>query len=137
MKWKLCLIAVCTALAVKAQHPAHARLETVLTPVLDAPLTDDALKGYSVQSMTMDIPAGYADTVAHRHDADLFVYITRGSVIIELEQGAPVTYHEGQMFHENRNILHKKLINPDNRQPARVLLFYVIKNGRSRYRKEQ
>ncbi len=123
---------------VAAQHVTHgvAAKSLEINPILNAALSDEALKGFNLESMTLKIPAGYADSTAHRHDADLFGYVTKGKVKIELEHKGLKTYQEGQMFYEPRNTLHTKLENADLQQPAEVLLIYVIRQGRSRYVKE-
>lgn len=135
MKYILLFLLLFANSRTQAQQPAGTPGETKLTPVLDAGLTDKALRHYRVQSMTLYLPAGYHDTIAHRHDADLFGYVTEGRVVIGLQGRAPATYGQGQMFHEARNILHRTLENPDTLHPAVILLFYVIRNGRNRYHK--
>lgn len=122
--------------ALHAQHNGDEKKLVVKKVFADA-LTDASLKGYSFQCSTMTIPAGYNDSVAHRHDADLFVYISKGIVKIELEGRGAEVYHAGQMFHEPRNILHKKLENTDKQKDAKVLLLYIIKDGRKTYAEEK
>jgi quercetin dioxygenase-like cupin family protein len=121
-----------------AQHQSHSTTSKTLEvkPVLNAALSDEALKGFNLESMILKIPAGYADSVAHRHDADLFGYVTKGKVKIELENKGLKMYQEGEMFYEPRNTLHTRLENVDTQSAAEVLLIYIIKNGRSRYVKE-
>lgn len=99
-------------------------------------LTDAELKGYKLESSMMTIPAGATDTVSHRHDCDLFGYVLDGEVKIGLDHDAPVTYKTGQMFFEKRNVLHSFAANPLPDRPARVLLLFLIKDGRASYTPE-
>lgn len=134
------LSAICSSYLVQAQHENHLTAATgglSTGMVLEAALTDSALKDYELLSMTLNIPAGYADSTAHRHDADLFGYVLKGTVKIELEGGGMETYRQGQMFHERRNILHKRLENGEAMGAAEVLIIYVIRKGRNRYTEQK
>lgn len=132
----ICLLLSFGSYISNAQHNSNEK-KLIVKKVFSDALTDAALKGFSFQRSTMTIPAGYSDSIAHRHDADLFVYISKGSVKIDLEGRGIETYHAGQMFHEPRNILHKRLENNDKQNDAEVLLLYVIKDGRKTYAEEK
>jgi len=137
MKYILvCLLFSFSCYALCAQHNSDEK-KLIVKKVFSDALTDAALKGFNFQCSIMTIPAGYSDSVAHRHDADLFVYISKGSVKIDLEGRGAETYHAGQMFHEPRNILHKRLENTDKQNDAEVLLLYIIKDGRKTYAEEK
>ncbi len=124
-----------------AQHHPAAGTGTPAAPaaalqfaqVLNQPLTDPALKEYVLQSSRMTVPPGFTDTVAHRHDAELFGYVLEGSVEVQLEKTPSATYQPGQMFYEPRNVLHTLLRNQSTTQPAAVLLLFIIKKGRASY----
>lgn len=99
-------------------------------------LTDADLKGYKLESSVMTIAPGATDTVSHRHDCDLFGYVLEGEVQIGLDQAVPVVYKTGQMFFEKRNVLHSLAANPLPDRPSRVLLLFLIKDGRASYTPE-
>lgn len=99
-------------------------------------LTDADLKGYKLESSVMTIAPGATDTVSHRHDCDLFGYVLEGEVQIGLDHAAPVAYKTGQMFFEKRNVLHSLAANPLRDRPTRVLLLFLIKDGRNAYTPE-
>ncbi len=99
-------------------------------------LTDVDLKGYKLESSVMTIAPGATDTVSHRHDCDLFGYVLEGEVQIGLDHAAPVLYKTGQMFFEKRNVLHSLAGNPLPDRPTRVLLLFLIKDGRASYTPE-
>ena len=81
----------------------------------------------------MTVPPSLVDTVAHRHDADLFGYVIEGSVEVGLDYKEPIIFKAGQMFHEKRNVVHSLLRNPDKNTQAKVLLIFIIKDGRKGY----
>jgi len=99
-------------------------------------LTDADLKGYKLESSVMTIAPGATDTVSHRHDCDLFGYVLEGEVQIGLDHAAPVAYKTGQMFFEKRNVLHSLAANPLRDRATRVLLLFLIKDGRNAYTPE-
>jgi quercetin dioxygenase-like cupin family protein len=126
-----------------AQHTEHHSVspknkvkELTFKGVLEAQLSDDILKNYSMQSSLMTVPAGFVDSVAHRHDADLFGYVINGKIVVALEGEGAKTYTPGQMFHETKNILHTRLENLNSNATAEVLLIFIIRKGASSYIKE-
>src|SRR5690349_13598119 len=135
----LCLLLVVASNSTQAQHdhPATDRpVQLQFTPVLNTFLSDPELTKFQLQSTLMAVPPNLVDTVSHRHDADLFGYVIEGTVEIGLEHKQPNVFKAGQMFHETRNVLHSLLRNPDKSSPAKVLLIYVMKEGRKGYTRE-
>ena len=92
-------------------------------------MSDPGLAGYDMLATRLDIRPGGIDPAPHRHDADLFVYVLKGSVEIELAE-KKARYHAGAMFHEPRNALHSLLRNTSDDEPASILAIFVIKSGR-------
>lgn len=125
---------------VTAQHN-HSAPKTESTPmsfekVLSTMLSDPELKEYKMDAVVMTVVPGHTDTVSHRHDAELLGYVLEGKIEVSLEKKPTVTFNAGQMFYEKRNILHSLAKNPDQNNSAKVLLIYIIKNGRKHYIKE-
>jgi quercetin dioxygenase-like cupin family protein len=85
----------------------------------------------------MTVPEGFADSVPHRHDAELFGYVIEGEVELQLAGRPNVTYRQGQMFHEPRNIVHSMLRNQSREKTAKILLMFIAKKGRSLYTPEK
>ncbi len=104
-------------------------------PVLNTFLSDPDLKKFQLQSSLMTVPPSLVDTVSHRHDADLFGYVIDGTVEVGLDYKESIIFKAGQMFHEKRNVIHSLLRNPDKNTPAKVLLIFIIKEGRQGYTK--
>jgi len=124
-----------------SQHD-HGSKETTITapmtfnPVLTQALSDPELMDYKMESMIMTVAPGGIDTVSHRHDCELFGYVMEGEVQIGLEKKEPKTFLSGQMFYEKRNVLHSLAKNPSKEKGAKVLLIFIIKNGRVAYTPE-
>ena len=102
-------------------------------PVLSQALSDPELKDYKMESVVMTLAPGAIDTVSHRHDCELFGYVLEGEVQIGLEKKEPAIFLNGQMFYEKRNVLHTLAGNTSKEKTARVLLIFIIKNGRAGY----
>src|SRR4030095_4859845 len=118
-------------------HDANARsAQLEFAPVLNTFLSDPDVNKYQLQSSLMTVPPSLVDTVSHRHDADLFGYVIEGTVEVGLDHKDPIVFKAGQMFHEKRNVIHSLLRNPNKNTPAKVLLIFIIKEGRQGYTKE-
>ena len=123
-----------------AQHEDHAVKAVAsplsFNPVLSQMLSDSLLTDYKMDVTVMTVTPGGVDTVSHRHDCELFGYVLEGSVEIALVNKNPKVYKAGEMFYEKRNILHTVTKNGSTTKPARVLLMFLIKNGRAGYTAE-
>lgn len=124
-------------LAVLAQHH-HPEEKSPLSfiAVRSELLSDPGLAGYKMESSVMTILPGAVDTVSHRHDCELFGYVLEGAVIVGLDGKEGQVYRAGEMFYEKRNILHTLTKNPDRKKETKVLLLFIIKEGRAGYTKE-
>jgi len=99
-------------------------------------LSDSLLTDYKMDVTVMTVTPGGIDTVSHRHDCELFGYVLEGSVEIALITKSPKLFKTGEMFYEKRNVLHTVTKNGSTTKPARVLLLFLIKNGRPGYTAE-
>ena len=96
-----------------------------------APLLQQALTGIPGKEglmLEVKIPPGGASP-AHRHDADVFVYVLEGSVIMQVAGGEPKTLGVGQTFYENPADIHVRSENASKTEPARLLVFFVKNAG--------
>lgn len=116
-----------------AEKNATAESSIKFDLVLRQALSDPELTDYKMESVVMTLAPGAVDTVSHRHDCELFGYVMEGDVQIALVTKVPTTFSTGQMFYEKRNILHTLAKNPNQEKGARVLLIFIIKNGRAGY----
>jgi len=96
-----------------------------------APLLQQALTGIPGKEglmLEVKIPPGGASP-SHRHDADVFVYVLEGSVIMQVAGGEPKTLGVGQTFFENPADIHVRSENASKTEPARLLVFFVKNAG--------
>jgi quercetin dioxygenase-like cupin family protein len=80
--------------------------------------------------LTVEYAPG-ASSTAHRHNANTFVYVLEGSVVMQVEGGKPVTLGPGQTFYESPSDVHVVSKNASDSQPAKFLVFFVKDKGAS------
>ena len=96
-----------------------------------APLMTKALSNYpgkEVIMFTVEYPPGTVDPV-HRHNADAFIYVLEGSIVMGVKGGTPVTLTAGQTFYEGPNDVHVVGRNASKTQPAKLVVFLVKNKG--------
>ena len=104
---------------VKAQQPDVASL-------MSKDLADIA--GKEVLMITVEYPPGGSDPI-HRHNAQAFVYVLEGSVVMQVKGGKEVTLTPGQTFYEGPDDVHVVGRNASNTQPAKFVVFLVKNQG--------
>jgi quercetin dioxygenase-like cupin family protein len=108
-----CLVA-CTS--------GSATQEPTITPLMAKALPDIA--GKEVVVITVEYAPGGRDPV-HRHNADGFVYVLEGSVVMQVKGAPPVTLHPGQTFYEGPDDVHLVGRNASSTKPAKFLVFLL------------
>lgn len=106
-----------------AQQPApHAHVMPLMTKALpDYP-------GKEAVMIMVEYPPGSTDPV-HRHDANAFVYVLEGSIVMGVRGGKPVTLTAGQTFYEGPNDVHTIGRNASLTQPAKFVVFLLKNSG--------
>lgn len=74
--------------------------------------------------LTVRLAPGEAGSV-HRHNAQVFVYVLEGSVIMQLKGQKQITLTPGQTFYEGPNDIHTVSRNASAKIPAKFLAFFV------------
>jgi len=100
--------------------------EPTVTSLLTKGLTDDP--GKEVLMITVEYAPGGSDPV-HRHNAQAFVYVLEGSVVMQVRGGQPVTLTPGQTFYEGPDDVHTVGRNASGTRPAKFLVVFVKKKG--------
>lgn len=77
---------------------------------------------------TVDFPPGYSSPI-HRHDAQVFVYVLEGSVVMQVKGQKELTLQPGQSFYEGPNDVHVVSRNDSSTKPAKFLVFLINKKG--------
>ena len=102
--------------------------EATVKPLLTEDLPD--LPGKEALMLTVEYPPG-GSSKAHRHDADVFVYVLEGSIVMQVDGAQPVTLTPGQTFHEEPTDVHRISANASKTAPAKFLVFIVKDKGKT------
>ena len=76
----------------------------------------------------VEYPPGSFDPI-HRHNAEAFVYVLEGSVVMQVKGGKQVTLTRGQTFYEGPDDVHLVGRNASSTQPAKFVVFLVKEKG--------
>jgi quercetin dioxygenase-like cupin family protein len=114
------VLAALLAGAVGAQPPAAATAKA--TPLLAKPLA--GVDGKEGVMLTVEYPPGVA-SAAHRHNANTFVYVLEGAVVMAVNGGQEVTLTAGQTFYESPTDVHTVSRNASDTKPAKILVMFV------------
>ena len=99
----------------------------IVTEVMTKALSD--YPGKEALMITVEYPPGGADPV-HRHDADAFVYVLEGSIVMGVAGGKEVTLSAGQSFYEGRADLHTVGRNASKEKPAKFVVLLLKDIGK-------
>ena len=106
--------------------PAAAQEPAKVTTLSSRDLSD--LPGKERTMLIVEYPPGGADPV-HRHNANAFVYVLEGSVIMQVKGSEPVTLRPGQTFYEGPDNIHVVGRNASKTEPAKFLVVFVKNKG--------
>jgi quercetin dioxygenase-like cupin family protein len=84
--------------------------------------------GKEVLMITVEHAPGGSSAV-HRHNAQAFVYVLEGSVVMQVKGGQPVTLTPGQTFYEGPNDVHLVDRNASDTKPAKFLVLMIKDKG--------
>jgi quercetin dioxygenase-like cupin family protein len=77
---------------------------------------------------TVTYPPGGASP-PHRHDAQVFVYVLQGELIMQVRGGPKVTLKPGETFYESPTDVHAVSANASQTRPATFLVFIIKDKG--------
>ena len=78
--------------------------------------------------ITVVYPPGSQDPI-HRHNADAFVYVLEGSIVMQVKGGKEVTLTAGQTFYEGPNDVHTVGRNASKTKPAKFIVLLLKSKG--------
>ncbi|HEY2677646.1 MAG TPA: cupin domain-containing protein [Steroidobacteraceae bacterium] len=84
--------------------------------------------GKEVLMVTVTYPPGGASP-SHRHDAQVFVYVLEGELIMQVQGGPKVTLRPGDTFYESPTDIHAVSANASQTAPAKFLVFILKEKG--------
>lgn len=105
--------------------PVHAQT-TAVTELLQTEVAD--VSDQEIVVLEVTYPAG-GRSASHRHNAHTVVYVLEGSVIMQVAGGDRQTLTAGQVFYENPDDIHSVSMNASDTEPARILVYFLKKNG--------
>jgi quercetin dioxygenase-like cupin family protein len=85
--------------------------------------------GRELLMLTVEYLPGGA-SLPHRHDAQVFVYVLQGAVVMQVAGSSAVTLRKGQTFYEGPNDVHVVSANASKTTPAKILVFIVKDKGK-------
>jgi quercetin dioxygenase-like cupin family protein len=119
-----------TALTFLAMQP-HALSAGQPAPAAVKPLLSKDLVGIPGKELIMltveYIPGGAS--LPHRHDAQVFVYVLEGEVVMQVKGSPELHLHPGDTFYESPTDIHTISANASQSSPAKILVFMVKDKG--------
>jgi quercetin dioxygenase-like cupin family protein len=100
--------------------------EPKVTQIYSKDLAD--IPGKEGLMLMVEYPPGGSDPV-HRHNADAFVYVLEGSIVMQLKGGREVTLTPGQTFYEGPDDIHVVGRNASQTKPAKFVVFMMKNKG--------
>ena len=120
---KLILMLVCLTCFTMESKEAK---EVNVTPLFSKDLAN--LPGKEGLMLMVEYPPGSADPI-HRHNANAFVYVLEGSIVMQVRGGKEVTLTTGQTFYEGPDDVHVVGRNASQTKPAKFVVFLVKDKG--------
>lgn len=99
----------------------------VIQQLMDKELV--GVPGRELLMLTVEYLPGGA-SLPHRHDAQVFVYVLQGAVVMQVAGSPAVTLRKGQTFYEGPNDVHEVSANASKTMPAKILVFIVKDKGK-------
>jgi quercetin dioxygenase-like cupin family protein len=78
--------------------------------------------------ITVDYPPGTVDPI-HRHNANGFIYVLEGSIVMQVRGGKEVTLTAGQTYYEGPDDVHVVGRNASKTKPAKFVVVFVKDKG--------
>ena len=120
--FSLVAAALVAAAALAADGPANT------VPLRTQPL--DGIANKVADMLTVEYAPGQSSP-AHRHNANVLVYVLEGALIMGVKGKEPVTVSAGQTFYESPSDIHEISRNASTTQRAKFLVVLIHDQGAS------
>ena len=97
-----------------------------VTPLMSKDLT--GVPGKEVVMITVEKAPGGSDPI-HRHNAQGFIYVLEGSIVMQVQGGKEVTLTPGQTFYEGPDDIHAVGRNASSTKPVKFLVVLIKDKG--------
>jgi quercetin dioxygenase-like cupin family protein len=121
MKRKMLLLILASVVVATADAQ-----EAKVTPLMSKELKEGP--GKEGLMIVVEYPPGSSDPI-HRHNANAYVYVLEGSVVMQVKGGKQMTLTPGQTFYEGPDDIHVVGRNASSTRPAKMLVFLVKDKG--------
>lgn len=125
--WVAGALAALAAVGGQGAHAEEAKPDAVVASLLKKELAD--IPGKEVVMLTVEYPPG-GSSPAHRHDANVFVYVLEGTLRMQVDGAPAVTLTAGDTFDENPNDVHRVSANASDTQPVKFLVLMIKDQGK-------
>jgi quercetin dioxygenase-like cupin family protein len=115
---------VAAALVAAAALAADSPAKTV--PLRTQPL--DGISNKVADMLTVEYAPGQASP-AHRHNANVLVYVLEGALVMGVKGKEPVTVSAGQTFYESPSDIHEISRNASSTERAKFLVVLIHDQG--------
>lgn len=95
---------------------------TKVTPLMTQDLA--GLPNKEGTMLTVEYAPGAVDPV-HRHNANAFIYVLEGAIVMQVKGGKEVRLTPGQTFYESPSDIHTVGRNASKTEKAKFLVFFV------------
>ncbi len=116
------LVLVLLCLVAAAPSPPAPKV----TSLISKELKD--LPGKEGLMILVDYPPGSRDPI-HRHNANGFIYVLEGSIVMQVRGGKEMTLNAGQTFYEGPDDVHVVGRNASQTKPARFVVVFIKDKG--------
>ena len=121
-KLMLVLLFLMTGTAVAQEPKVAPPPEAKVSPLMSKSLTE--FPGKEAVMITVEYPPGSVDPI-HRHNAQAFVYVLEGSIVMQVKGEKEVTLTPGQTFYEGPDDVHVVGRNASSTKPAKFVVFFI------------
>ena len=115
-----------TAMAQQAKAPEAKAPQAKVTSLMSKDLPESP--GKEALMITVVYPPGASDPI-HRHNAQAFVYVLEGSIVMQLRGGEQVTLTPGQTFYEGPDDVHVVGRNASKTKAAKFVVVLIKDKG--------
>ena len=123
---KLFLVLACLVSATLVAQESKVKPQAKVTDLFSKDLTN--LAGKEGLMLAVEYPPGSSDPI-HRHNANAFVYVLEGSIVMQVRGGKETILTAGQTFYEGPDDVHIVGRNASKTKPAKFVVFLVKDKG--------
>ena len=123
---KLFLVLACFVSATLVAQESKLKPQAKVTELFSKDLTN--LAGKEGLMLAVEYPPGSSDPI-HRHNANAFVYVLEGSIVMQVRGGKETILTAGQTFYEGPDDVHIVGRNASKTKPAKFVVFLVKDKG--------